>query len=133
VDNIFRLVGATAPAARGGTVRDGRYTPSRIDIYGELTGGIFIPTYEFRGRSVQIAEQDFFQFSPLVGFLPENRYTGTFTSTGTSLNFEVELCDVAAANPDLRTPTVQYTVSANGLVAISQQNVGAVVISDIRE
>lgn len=110
-------------------MRDGRYVPTRIDIYGELTAGIFIPTYEFRGRSVQIAEQDYIQFSPPASFLPEMHYAGTYTTTGTSLSFDVELCEIQFQNTALRTQTVQYTATANGLIALSQQTVGSVVVT----
>jgi hypothetical protein len=130
--NIFLLPGAAPPAARGGTVRDGRYTPTRIDIYGD-TATAFIPTYEFRGRSVQIAEQDFIQLSPPSGFLPELRYTGTFASSGTSLTFNVELCDIQFNGMTLRTQTVQYTATANGLIVISQQQFATVAISYLRQ
>lgn len=128
VDNIFLLSGLTPPAARGGTVRDGRYTPTRIDIYGESSSGVFVPTYEFRGRSVQIAEQDFFQFSPPGSFIPERRYAGSFTTAGSSMQFALERCD-PQFDLELRTQPVQYTASANGLVVISEQTAGTVVIS----
>jgi hypothetical protein len=131
-NDVFILPGLTPPSATGGTVRDGRYTPVQIDIYADLTSGIFVPTYEFRGRSVQIAEQDFFQFSPPLGFLPERHYTGTFTATGTTLSFDTELCESEFAEA-LRTQTVQYTAGATGLILISQQLVGTVVITYARQ
>jgi hypothetical protein len=130
-NNIFGP-GAALPASTGGTVRDGRYTPVRIDL-ADPSATVFVPTYEFRGRSVQIAEQDFIQFSPPTSFLPEMRYTGTFSTTGTSLSFDVDLCDIQFQNTVLRTPIVQYTATANGLVTISQQTGGQVMISYARD
>jgi hypothetical protein len=129
-NNIFLL--GTPPAARGGTVRDGRYTPARID-FSDVTGVTYIPTYEFRGRSVQIAEQDFVQFSPPLSFGPEFHYAGTFTTSGTSLTFNVEFCDIQFNGITLQTPTVQYTATPNGLIAISQQASGPVMISYVRQ
>jgi hypothetical protein len=81
---------------------------------------------------VQIAEQDFFNFAPPMSFLPERHFTGTFTASGTSLGFDAELCDVQF-NEVLRTSTVQYTATANSLVTISQQSVGPVMISYVRQ
>lgn len=134
IDNVFFLGAATPPAARGGTVRDGRYTPARIDVYGDLNAGaVFIPTYEFRARSVQIAEQDFIQFSPLLGFLPAMTYTGTFVVSGITMTFDVTFCDIEFQGQSLRTQTLQYTATANGLVTISQQAGRAVAVSYTRQ
>jgi hypothetical protein len=131
---LFSLQG-TPPAARGGTVRDGRYTPVRVDVYGDLSaGGFFIPTYELRGRSAQIAEKDFFlSGGELLGFLPAMTYTGVFATSGVSLTFDVELCDVQFSGQSLRTPSVQYTATANGLATISQHAAGTLVISYARQ
>jgi hypothetical protein len=118
-------------AARGGTIRDGRYVPTRIDIFGSQATG-FIPTYEFQSRSVQLAEQDFLQFNPPLSFLPQMHYSGTFTTSGTSLTFDVVLCD-AQFNVELRTQNVQYTATANSLVIISQQQLGTVMVTYARQ
>jgi len=114
-------------------VRDGRYTPTRIDVYAALNSSIFVATYEFRSRSVQIGEQDFLQFSPPTSFLPERHYAGTFTTTATTLSFQTDTCDTQFGQP-LRVPTVQYTATANSLVTIAQQDgVGTVVITYVRQ
>ena len=132
-NSVVSLPGATPPVARGGTVRDGRYTPTRIDVYAALNSSIFVATYEFRSRSVQIGEQDFLQFSPPTSFLPERHYAGTFTTTATTLSFQTDTCDTQFGQP-LRVPTVQYTATANSLVTIAQQDgVGTVVITYVRQ
>lgn len=132
VNAVFFNAAGTPPAARGGTIRDGRYTPTRIDIYAPQAA-IRVQTYEFRARSVQIAEQDFISFSPLQGFLPEMRYAGRFSTNGTSLTFQaLESCDPQFGQ-NLTTPSVQYTVTANGLITIAQQQLGTVVTSYLRQ
>jgi hypothetical protein len=132
-NNTFLLGGGTPPAARGGTVRDGRYISTRIDLYADFNAAIRIPAYEFRSRSVQIAEQDVISFSPLLNFLPEMHYTGTFATSATSLTFDVDLCDVQFMGQTLSTQTVQYTATANSLVIISQQGTIPVVVTYLRQ
>jgi hypothetical protein len=130
-DDVFLLAGAP-PIGLGGTIRDGRYIPTRIDIP-TTASTIFIPTYEFLGRSVQIAEQDFANFSPIQSFFVELHYAGTFTTSGTTLTFDADLCDIQFENTALRTPTVEYTATANGLITISQQAAGPVRITYARQ
>lgn len=125
-DAVFLLSGATPPAARGGSVRDGRYAPIRVDIYGEEESTVFITTYEFRGRSVQIGYQPFLSLSPLVGVIPELQFAGTFDAAGTTLAFELERCD---PQYELDVPAMQYTATANGLVTIAPQGANTVVIT----
>jgi hypothetical protein len=139
VDNVFLLGATPPPTASGGTLRDGRYIPARIDLYGELTetgelqNSVTIPTYEFQGRSVQLAETSFFDFSPLSSFLfVDLRFAGTYSTTGTTLTFDVARCDVQF-NIALQTPSVGYTATANGLVTISQQGGHTVVVSYLRQ
>ena len=131
-NNIFLLPGSAPPAARGGTIRDGRYVPTRIDIYADLNAAVFIPTYEFQGRSVQIAEQDFLQFSPPSSFLPERHFAGTFAASASSLTFQTDSCEPQFNQP-LGTPTAQYTATTNGLVLTTQQVVGTVAITYVRQ
>lgn len=133
MNNFFSLVAETPPTAQGGTIRDGRYIPGRIDLYGTMTLPVFIQTYEFRGHSVQLAEQDVAQISPLLNFLPEFHYTGTFTTSGTSLSFDVSLCEIQFDGIELRTQRAQYTATANGLVVISQQADGLMAVSYVRQ
>lgn len=82
-----------------------------------------------KGRSVQIAAKDYFQFSPLTGFLPEMHYAGTFSTTGSTLRFEVAFCDVGFGDIPHIPQTVQYTATPNGMIAISTQGAHTVVIS----
>jgi hypothetical protein len=131
--NPFVLGGGTPPAARGGTVRDGRYIPTRIDLYSNFDNGIRIPTYEFRRRSVQIAEQDVISFTPLQNFAPEFHFAGTFTTSGTTLSFDTDLCEAQFNGVTLLTQTVQYTATADGLVIISQQGTVPVVVTYARQ
>jgi hypothetical protein len=128
-NNVFVIPGATPPVARGGTIRNGRYVPTRIDVFGNLPfDSVFIPTYEFSGRSVQIAETGFTNLSPISGFLlVDVRFAGTFTTNGTSMTFDVDRCD-PQFSIDLQTQTVQFTATADGLTTISQQGLGPVVV-----
>jgi hypothetical protein len=133
VSNFFSLVGETPPIPQGGTIRDGRYIPGRIDLYGTLTLPIYVQTYEFRDHSVQLAEQDVAQLSPLLNFLPEFHYTGTFTTSGTSLSFNVSLCEIQFDGIELQTQRAQYTATANGLIVTSQTADGTMVVSYVRQ
>ncbi len=126
VDAVFLLSVATPPAGRGGTVRDGRYTPVRIDLYGEEQSTVFVATYEFRGRSVQVGYQPFTSLSPPVGVIPELQFAGTYDTAGTSLELDIERCDPQF---ELDLPAMQYTATANGLVTIVQQGPVTVVTS----
>lgn len=119
------------PPARGGTIRDGRYVPTRIDIFGDQPVAD-VATYEFRSRSVQLAERSYFQFSPPLGFLPQMHFAGTFTTSGTTLTFDVVHCDTQF-DLDLVVEPVQYTATANSLVVIAQQNLNVVMISYVRQ
>jgi hypothetical protein len=132
------LLGAsgTPPAARGGTIRDGRYIPARVDLFGEINSTFFVQTYEFRSRSVQLAEQDFVLQSPtapLLNFGPEFHFVGTFTASGTSLAFDVSLCEIGFNGEELRTQQAQYTATANSLVTISPQPAGTMVVTYARQ
>jgi hypothetical protein len=126
VDAVFLLSVATPPAGRGGTVRDGRYTPIRIDLYGEEQSTVFVATYEFRGRSVQVAYQPFTSLSPPAGVIPELQFAGTYETADTSLELDLERCDPQF---ELDLPLQQYTATANGLVTIVQQGPVTVVTS----
>jgi hypothetical protein len=133
-DIVFPVTG-TPPAASGGTVRDGRYTPIRVEVYGDVTADtFFISTYEFSSRSVQLAEKDFFvSFGDLLGFVPAQRFAGTFTTSGISMQFDVEYCDTFANFAGLRIQTLQYTANINSLQTISLQGVGTVVVYYTRQ
>jgi hypothetical protein len=95
-------------------------------------GQFSVATYEFRARSVQLALGDFFQTGgTLANFLPAQPFAGTFTTSGTSMQFNVDYC--GTLNLSVQVGSVQYTATANGLQTIAQAGVGTVVISYARQ
>lgn len=134
--SILTFASGTPPAASGGTVRDGRYTPVGVDVYGnvDLTANDFTGTsYEFRARSVQLAQAGFFQSNgAIVSFLPAQPFAGTFTTSGTSIQFDVTYCGTLSL-PGAQVQPQQYTATANGFQTVEQVAEGTVVIRYSRQ
>lgn len=126
---IYEAIGVPA-AATGGAIADGRYTAKRVDLYDSSAVGIDLRTFEFKGGFVQAALQ-YRTVDTGVGYIPEVRFSGTFTTTGSLLKFNLERCD---PNYDLSIPNLTYTATANGMITVEKlANGTTVVISYLRE
>ncbi|MBN2191213.1 MAG: hypothetical protein JW751_00205 [Polyangiaceae bacterium] len=101
------LASGDPPAPRGGTVQSGRYTPVRIDIYGDTPETFTILTFEFQGIFVQVGSQ------PHPQWIPQIEFAGIVTTAENSLVFDLERCD---PQYDIDAPTVEYTATASGLL-----------------
>lgn len=104
------IMSGSAPTTTGGRVQDGRYVPTRIEIYGGNPSTVEVRTFEFRASYVQVGQRPM-----MVGtggaVIPEIQFAGTFEVSGSSLSFTLERC----TGYNLDVPTLSFTVSANGL------------------
>jgi hypothetical protein len=124
-----------APAARGGTIRNGRYTPTRIDVYGgELASNftVYEMTFEFRDGYFQAAYQIFVGTGAVLGSA-EVTFVGTVTPSDIALEFEVvscatEPCTELGLSCDLPT-FVMYSATGNGLVTIQPYSDGSTIVT----
>lgn len=120
----------TPAAASGGAIADGRYTPKRIDLYNSSATGVDVRTFEFKGGFVQAAMR-YFNISNGAAFIPEVRFSGTFTVSASSLKFDFQRCD---PNYELFIPNLSYTATANGMVTVETLKDGTtVVVNYLRE
>jgi hypothetical protein len=123
------------PAATGGTVRNGRYTPIRVDVYGRNAApgfAVFEMTYEFRDGFVQIGYQIFVGTGAVLGS-SEVQFVGTATTAGTSLQFTVQGCDPGDCTSfeglDCTVPaSLPYSATQNSLVTIQSASDGSTVV-----
>lgn len=106
--DLFGLAG-DPPANTGGTIANGTYTPVRIDFY-DGAETIDLMTFEFSNGFVQLAFR--YYTSGGVAFIPEVQFAGSFSTSGSTLSFDVERCD---PQYDLDPPSLLYTVTANGM------------------
>ncbi|MET0413207.1 MAG: hypothetical protein ABW217_18015 [Polyangiaceae bacterium] len=124
------------PPATGGTLRNGRYTPTRIDVYNQASDPTFATyemTFEFRDGFVQAGYGVFIGTGAVLGS-DEVEFVGTVTPSGTSLQFDVDSCatgsctSVTGISCDLPT-SIAYTATANGLVTfLPTGNLGQVTL-----
>ena len=127
---VFDFGNGTPPSPKGGTVTDGRYTASRIDLYKSDAVGVDIRTFEFKKGFVQIASQ-YYSLDQKVAYIPEVRFAGSFTGNANLLKFELERCD---PQYDIGVPNLPYTATVNGLVTIvALTGGGTVVTSYVRQ
>jgi hypothetical protein len=123
------------PGATGGTLRNGRYAPTRIDIYGQAAAPAFVVyemTFEFRDGFAQTGYRIFIGTGAVLGS-DEVEFVGTVTPAGTSLEFDVDSCateectslDLSCAFPT----SVGYTATANSLVTILPASDGSTVVT----
>lgn len=103
---------STPPTPKGGTIVDGRYVPARFDIYSSNVAGIDVRTFELSGGYVQAASQ-YFSLETMGAYIPAVRFAGSFSTSGTSLVFDVQRCD---PEYDIALPNITYTATANSLV-----------------
>lgn len=123
------------PNATGGTIRNGRYTPIRVDVYGQANAPAFVVfemTFEFRDGFVQVGYRVFIGTGAVLGS-DEVHFVGTATTAGTSLQFDVDSCatgpctGLGGISCDLPA-SLAYSATANGLVTIQPASDGSTVV-----
>ena len=120
----FGLSG-TPPAAKGGTIADGRYAPVRFDLYNSEASGIDIRTFEFKKGYVQAATQ-YYSIETKGAYIPAVRFAGSFATSGSSLTFKFERCD---PQYDIDIPSLSYTATSNGLVTFATLSGGGTLVT----
>jgi len=97
----------------GGLIPDGRYVPTRIDLYGTATT-IDVRTFEFRSNFVQVASRPYATSDGTASNV-EIQFSGSYTTSGDRLTFNLTRCD-----PQFNTNLayVWYTPTTNGLTTV---------------
>jgi hypothetical protein len=124
------------PAATGGTVRNGRYVPVRVDVYGQSAApgfAVFEMTFEFRDGFVQIGYRIYIGTGAVLGS-SEVQFVGTATSAGTSLQLDVDACDpppcTSLGGLDCVVPaSLPYSATASSLVTFQRASDGSTVVT----
>lgn len=101
------------PNMVGGSVPDGRYSPTRIDLYGSATS-IDVRAFEFRGGFVQVSSRSY-AYPMGTSSSPELQFAGSYATTNDLMQFDVQRCDPQDL---VDVPDVWYTPSANGLTTV---------------
>jgi len=121
---VFTVSGSP-PVPTGGTVQPGRYTPFRIQYYGEQPSTTPIYSFEFDGIFVQAAYQ------PYPAWIPQIEFAGLFSRTGSTQEFDFERCD---PQYDIDVPPLEYSATANGMLTFETDSEGTrIVVSYLRE
>ena len=122
--NRYTFEDQTPPEGKGGTVRDGVYTHTRVDIYGTSTPPtIPVRTYEVRSQYVQIGVRDWTGSFFAIG---EIQFAGSFTAANNTLTWDLENCD---PQYDIPVPSMEYTATANGLITIETRPSDVVIVT----
>lgn len=136
LDLLSAPSGTTPPSASGGTIRDGRYAPIMIEVYGtDVAPAYFITelTFEFSNGFVQVGYEVFVGSGAVHGSA-EIHFVGSATTVGTALQFDAENC----ATEDCSTLTgvlcelpssLPYTISGDTLVTIMAASDGSTVVT----
>ncbi len=120
----FLLQSGSPPSPAGGTVKSGRYTPIRVEYYGDQPGTTSLLSFDIDGIFVQVANQ------PYPPWIPAVLYAGLLTPTNKSLEFDVQRCSTQTVS----IPAIEYTATANGMVTFYDDSSGTrVVTSYLRE
>jgi hypothetical protein len=126
------------PAATGGTVRNGRYVPTQVDVYGQAGAPTFTVnalTFEFRDGFVQVGYAAY-----LFGGIEKDgnfdqHFVGTATSVGSALQLNLVTCDtevqcvVELGATCSAAGSVSYSATANNLVTIQPASDGSTVVT----
>lgn len=113
------------PTPTGGTLQSGRYTPFRVQYYGDQPTTTSLYSFEIEGIFAQVAMQPY----PL--WIPQIEFAGIFTSVDDTLEFDVERCD---PQYDIDVPALEYSATANGMLTFETDAYGTrIVISYLRE
>lgn|SRR6185369_7894689 len=123
-DEIYDFTG-TPPAPTGGAIADGRYAPTRVNLYNSTATGINVRTFEFKTGFAQVATR-YFSIETHGAFIPEVQFAGSFTTSGNVLKFALERCD---PQYDIDIPALSYTASANGMTTTETLTDGSVVVT----
>ena len=127
------------PVATGGSIANGRYQPTRMDVYGQAEVPTFAVnelTFEFRDGFVQVGYQGFIGTGAVLGSA-EISLVGTFVSVGSSLQFDVESCvsreDCSSFDSNVIACDVpnalSYSATPGGLVTIQPASDGSTVVT----
>ena len=126
------------PAATGGTVQNGIYAPTRVDVYGQASAPSFTVnelTFEFRDGFVQVGYGAYFFGGIEKDGNLDQHFVGTATSVGSSLQFSVTECDTVVQcmvqlGAICAVPSsVSYSATANNLVTIQPASDGSTVVT----
>lgn len=128
----------TPPTPLGGTIRDGVYAPTSIDVYNQAAEPTFAVremTFEFSQGFAQIGYMTFVGTGAVLGG-PELQFVGSVNTAGTSMRFDVAACDAGCEGFDdlvCNLPAaVPYTASVDSLVTFINEgdpNDGATIVT----
>lgn len=122
-DDRFVMDGAP-PAATGGVILDGIYTPVRIDLYNGANQ-VRVMTFEFSHSYVQMNLQDRTMTNG-AGFIDPIQFAGSLSTSGTSIVWDVERCDPQYnIDPPAQVP---YTATVNGLRTVQATSDGGTAV-----
>lgn len=122
---IFVGLTGTPPTPTGGTLQPGRYTPFRIQYYGEQPTTTNTYSFEIDGIFAQAAHQ------PYPPWIPQIEFAGLFERVGSTLEFDFERCD---PQYDIDVPTIEYSATTNGMLTFETDSYGTrIVTSYLRE
>lgn len=101
------------PTPTGGKIPDGRYVPVRVELFGYESGMFPLRSFEFKNGFVQVGHR----YYDATGFpyAPQISFTGSYSTSGTQLTFDVTLCDTTYSD---YVPNLAYSKTANGITTI---------------
>jgi hypothetical protein len=125
---VFFFENDLPPEPEGGTVRDGKYTPFRIDVYGATEEPTYdLRTFEVRAPYVQVGQRPWIGTFFAIG---EFQFAGSFTTSNNTLVWDLDRCDPQL---DIDVDDLEYTASVNGLVTLDRlENNMTVVVNYAR-
>jgi len=123
-DEIYDFMG-TPPASTGGVIADGRYVPTRVNLWNSSATGVNVRTFEFKTGFVQVATR-YFSIETHGAYIPEVQFAGSFTTSANVLKFELERCD---PQYDIDIPSFSYTASANGMTTTETLTDGSTIVT----
>ena len=120
--DLITLTTGAPPAPSGGVLMEGRYAPTRIDVYGSDVAPAYAVqemTFEFSQGFVQIAFQMFLGSGVVGG--GERLFIGSVSTAGTSISLDADVCASSACEePDdercAMPSSLPYTATENSLV-----------------
>lgn len=117
----------TGAAPKGGKILDGRYVPTRVELYNYSSGAYSLRTFEFKHGFVQVGHGPFGTNGAM--YTPAVYFAGSYSTAGTEITFDVEACD---SQYSVVVPTLGYTVSANGITMFEIREQGLTVVTQYR-